>query len=863
MPTRHTPYHQRFVELGAEMGDRIGFDAAVVFTSTQQEHMATRGGVGLYDVYYQGPIDIKGPDAQALLDHVLARDVPRRMATDGQVLYSSVCNESGGMIDDLTAYRLGPEHYWLVATPSRAETIERYVTEHARERRAYVTNCISGTAYLSVQGPGSRELLAPLAAADLSAEHLPYFRSVQTSVAEVPTLVSRTGYSGELGFELYYPRDYALHMWDALTAAGATPCGLGALRSTRMEKKYPLYGLDVSETTSPLEAGLAWAVDLDAGPFVGRDALARQRDEGISRAPHRDRAPRPVPRARRRRRGVEPRRRSAGDADIDGQRLVPGEGARDGVPARGAPVGIGRDRHLARRDHGRGDPPRIVPSTTRRVPMFARRSSQLLALALIGSALVSGPASAATPVDLRVMEFNIEYGGTVVSFDSIVRAVQAADADVVGVEEGFGNVPRLADALGYPYYNVRLQVISRLPLIDAPGGNGLYLFVETAPGQVVALANVHLPAGPYSPNLVRRGAKRSTILEIERRVRVPAVEPAVTALTGLVDRGIPGLLLGDFNTPSRLDWTPETVGLREQIHYPVNWPTSRFVEDAGFQDSYRVAHPDPVANPGLTWPSGRPRPPGVWSPGPNAPADRIDFIYTAGDVQTLGSDVVGESGGPDVTIAVDPWGTDHRAVVSELSVQGGVLPTLVAVGSRLIEAGTDQMLTFHGPGGPDQHLAVIPAGGDPADPIADEPVAGEVDGTVAIATDGWDPGTYVALLMDGSSVRSRTRFWIEAPGDGPHVSTSRHVYGVGDPVAVHWWNAPGARWDWIGVYPRHADPNVASYLTWFYTRSTIQGSGTLDADSEGPWPLPAGRYSVYLLADDGYQVLARHAFRVR
>lgn len=283
MPTRHTPYHQRFVELGAEMGDRIGFDAAVVFTSTQQEHMATREGVGLYDVYYQGPIDIKGPDAQALLDHVLARDVPRRMATDGQVLYSSVCNESGGMLDDLTAYRLGSEHYWLIATPSRAETIERYVIEHARDRRAYVTNCISGTAYLSVQGPGSRGLLAPLAATDLSAEHLPYFRSVQTSVAEVPTLMSRTGYSGELGFELYYPRDHALHMWDTLLAAGATPCGLGALRSTRMEKKYPLYGLDVSETTSPLEADLAWAVDLDAGPFVGRDALARQRDEGIAR----------------------------------------------------------------------------------------------------------------------------------------------------------------------------------------------------------------------------------------------------------------------------------------------------------------------------------------------------------------------------------------------------------------------------------------------------------------------------------------------------------------------------------------------------------------------------------------------------
>ncbi len=283
MPTRHTPYHQRFIELGAEMGDRIGFDAAVVFTSTEQEHLVTREGVGLYDVYSQGPIDIKGPDAEALLDHVLARDVPRRLATDDQVLYASACNEQGGMIDDLTAYRLGPEHYWLIATPSRAEIVERHVTEHARDRRAYVTNCISGTAYLSVQGPGSRELLRPITDADLTTDRLPYFRSVRTIVAEVPTLLSRTGYSGELGYELYYPRDYALHMWDTLTAAGATPCGLGALRSTRMEKKYPLYGLDVSETTSPLEAGLGWAVDLDAGPFIGRDALRRQREDGISR----------------------------------------------------------------------------------------------------------------------------------------------------------------------------------------------------------------------------------------------------------------------------------------------------------------------------------------------------------------------------------------------------------------------------------------------------------------------------------------------------------------------------------------------------------------------------------------------------
>jgi len=284
---RRTPYHDKFITLGAELGDRIGFDAAVVFSSIEEEHLATRNAVGIYDVYYQGPIDIKGPDAEALLQKVLVRDVARRL-TDGGVLYSSLCNEAGGMIDDLTAYRLSAEHFWLIATPARAEAVEAWIRKHTQGMKAYITNCVSGTAYLSVQGPRSRELLAALAPnADLSTDALPYYRFVETQVAEIPTLLSRTGYSGELGYELYYPRDYASHMWDAVfetgTPMGAKPAGLGALRSTRMEKKYPLYGLDVSEETSPLEAALGWAVDLDGAPFVGRDALLKQRDCGVTR----------------------------------------------------------------------------------------------------------------------------------------------------------------------------------------------------------------------------------------------------------------------------------------------------------------------------------------------------------------------------------------------------------------------------------------------------------------------------------------------------------------------------------------------------------------------------------------------------
>jgi aminomethyltransferase len=288
VPRKQTPYFHKFIELGAELADRIGFDAAVVFTSTEEEHLATRNAGGIYDVYSQGPLDVKGPDAARLLSKVAARDVERRMTEDGRVLYTSLCNASGGMIDDLTVYRLGAEHFWVIATPSRAAIVEAWLEQHAADMAAYITNVIPGTAYLSIQGPRSRELLSGLTDTDLSSEALPYFRCTRAEVADVPMVISRTGYSGELGYELYYPRDYAEAIWDAVIEAGrplgAVPAGLGALRSVRIEKRYPLYGLDLDETTSPLEAGLGWAVDLDdRGDFLGAEALRRQRDEGITR----------------------------------------------------------------------------------------------------------------------------------------------------------------------------------------------------------------------------------------------------------------------------------------------------------------------------------------------------------------------------------------------------------------------------------------------------------------------------------------------------------------------------------------------------------------------------------------------------
>ena len=280
------PYWHQQKALGAEFADRIGFDAAVRYTTTEAEHLATRQAAGLYDVYNQVMVEVRGRDAQKLLRSTLVNDVAR--IADGKVLYSSLCKPEGGMVDDLTCYRHSATHFQLSPTPSRVDRVVAWLGEHAAGLDVVVTNLGAGLAFLSVQGPASRDILRKLTDADLSTAVLPYYSFSHATVAEVPrVMIARTGYSGELGFELFYPGEYAEHMWDAVMKAGTPlglkPCGLGALRTVRMEKRYPLYGLDLDETTSPFEAELGWTVQLSERDFVGREALARQRAQGVSR----------------------------------------------------------------------------------------------------------------------------------------------------------------------------------------------------------------------------------------------------------------------------------------------------------------------------------------------------------------------------------------------------------------------------------------------------------------------------------------------------------------------------------------------------------------------------------------------------
>lgn len=475
----------------------------------------------------------------------------------------------------------------------------------------------------------------------------------------------------------------------------------------------------------------------------------------------------------------------------------------------------------------------------------------------------SEPSAAPQTVTLKVSEFNIEYGGTHVSFDKVIQAIRQGGADVVGIEEGQGHTARLARALGWPYYSSRLQILSKFPIIDPPGGDSLFVFIEVTPGHVVAIENVHLPSNPYGPFWVKQGMSRADVLAKERELRLPAVRPSLHAAKGLVAEGIPVFLTGDFNAPSWRDWTSQMVGVRYQINYAVRWPVSVAVERAGFVDSYREVHPTPLHDPGLTWWAARPDLPG-WDPGKTAPEDRIDFVYAAGAAQATRSIIVGERGHEGVDVGISPWPSDHRATVSTFEVTPSPTPVLVAVQRRLLPVGKDVVTMFHTPGVGDEQVAIVPAGGNPmTDTIDAQPTGLAVDGTLTFSTGMWQAGDYEAVLLDGAGGElSRIAFWLKAPGSGAVISTGMSAYAAGEPIDVAWSNARGERWDWVGVYRQGADPHVAYYLLWAYTGATVEGSLVLDDSANGRFPLKAGDYSVYLLRDDGYVKMADADFTI-
>ncbi len=475
------------------------------------------------------------------------------------------------------------------------------------------------------------------------------------------------------------------------------------------------------------------------------------------------------------------------------------------------------------------------------------------------------------PVQLRVGQLNCDIADEYPKIRAayVASAIRRSNADVVGIEEGGGEIPQIAKALGWRYYDVRMQIVSRFPLIDPPGGNGVYTFVQLRSGGVVAMENVHLPSDPYGPYWVRDGKSLSRVLALENRLRVPPLRPSLAAARTLLSHRIPVFLTGDFNSPSWRDWTPTMVHARFQIRYAVPWPASLVVEHAGFVDSFRAIYPDIASVPGLTWPTRRTIP-GVWNPGPKEPADRIDFVYAAGAARATASAIIGEPGAPGIHAAFAPWPSDHRLVVSTFDVQPGAPPTLVTVNSRAITINRPVTIRFHRATGQAGRLVIVRGSfAAPRAAIVVEPIPRRVsDGIHRFPTRGLRPGGYAALLVDGAGrVLARYPFWLLEPGVPPTIVTSKLVYRVGEPIVARIENAPGERWDWIAIYKRGADPAVAGYGAWTYTHAIVDGRVTLDAKtaqagSVGTWPVRPGIYSLYLLKDDLYVKIAGAAIRI-
>ncbi len=451
------------------------------------------------------------------------------------------------------------------------------------------------------------------------------------------------------------------------------------------------------------------------------------------------------------------------------------------------------------------------------------------------------------------MSFNIEWGGTNVSFDKVVEAIRVSDADIVGVQEAEGNLVRLAGALGW-YYDERNYVVSRFPVLDPPGAGGRYAYVEVRPGEVVAIANVHLPSDPYGPDLVKAGATLDEVLETERRTRLPGIEAVLEAIEPLDAHGMPVFITGDFNTPAHTDWTEATAGTRRYLRYPVAWPVSLAVADAGFSDAWRSVHMDPVESPGLTWWAARP-PLEAYSPGENDPQDRIDFIWFAGSADAISSILVGESQGPEVSIGLAPWPSDHRAVLARFSVRPAALPRLATTDRRVYRKGDEIGIIFNTADAAAIRITTEAAKGGEA-VVAERDVSGRSRLGLDSAT--LSPGHY-ELHLSGDAAPAR-EFWILERDSVAAVETDGVQFAPGEGIGIRWANAPGHRNDYVAVYDSQTPAGYGSGLAWAYVDARPAGALRLDVETaQGPWPLVPGSYVIRLMKDDGYEQLAESA----
>jgi len=282
-PPRKTPLYEAHRRLGAKMVDFSGWSMPLQYTGILDEHHATRRAVGMFDVSHMGEIRFRGPRAAEAVQRLVTNDVGR--LGDGRAFYTVACLASGGIVDDLIVYRISSDDFLIVVNASNLAK-DRAWFELQVGKLCEVRDASDETALIAFQGPGAARALAPLV--PLALDTVPSFGFIAaTEVAGVRASMARTGYTAEDGFEIFCEASDADKLWSALLEvaqpAGGKPAGLGARDTLRLEGKLALYGNDLDETTTPLEAGLGWVVRLDGAEFIGREALRAQKATGLTR----------------------------------------------------------------------------------------------------------------------------------------------------------------------------------------------------------------------------------------------------------------------------------------------------------------------------------------------------------------------------------------------------------------------------------------------------------------------------------------------------------------------------------------------------------------------------------------------------
>ena len=282
---KKTPLNQTHIDSGARMVDFGGWHMPVQYSGLSAEHQAVRTKAGLFDVSHMGEVIVEGERAEEFLNHLVTNNVSKLV--DGQAQYTVMCYENGGIVDDLLIYRRGQGRYLLCINAGNIEKDWAWIQQQGKAFAGVKMQNVSNEfSQIALQGPASNEILAKLT--DYPLADIKYYHFAEVDFLGRPAILSRTGYTGEDGFEIYAPAGQGPIIWAALMEAGAplglVPAGLGARDTLRTEMKFPLYGNDIDQDTNPLDAGLGWVVKMDKADFVGKAALAKIKEAGVPRS---------------------------------------------------------------------------------------------------------------------------------------------------------------------------------------------------------------------------------------------------------------------------------------------------------------------------------------------------------------------------------------------------------------------------------------------------------------------------------------------------------------------------------------------------------------------------------------------------